>query len=291
MFVAASGAVRDLPDHRRPGGPRRRSRVLRGRLSGLLLVLGAAIAINLLRVFRQARLMAAETEVTSGTGLRVPLRDMRILPGKAVAPPPAIESADGQVETAADLDAEVAGVAETPLPSATPASRSWPSGASRSTSRSMAACCAARSARSTPSTAWTSTCSRARSSASSASRAAARRRSAGPSSSSTPPTAGRVVFDGYELADVEPGRHAAAPAPDADHLPGPVRVAQPADAGQRHHRRGPPRPGRHGPQDRGTSGSRTRSRSSGCGATTPAATRTSSAAASASASASPAPWP
>ena len=46
-----------------------------------------------------------------------------------------------------------------------------------------------------------------------------------------------------------PRRHAPAAAPDADHLPGPVRVAQPADADQRHHRRGAAGPGRHRPQD------------------------------------------
>lgn len=49
---------------------------------GMFVVLGSAIAINLLRVFGEARKMAAETEVTSGTGLRVPLRDMRFFPAK-----------------------------------------------------------------------------------------------------------------------------------------------------------------------------------------------------------------
>jgi oligopeptide/dipeptide ABC transporter ATP-binding protein len=61
---------------------------------GIFVVLGAAIAINLLRVLGDARKMAAETDVTTGTGLRVPLRDIRIRPGKAIAPAPAIEIAE-----------------------------------------------------------------------------------------------------------------------------------------------------------------------------------------------------
>ena len=84
-----------------------------------------------------------------------------------------------------------------------------------------------------------------------------------------------------------PRRHAAAAPPDADHLPGPVRVAEPADARLGHHRRGPARPGPHATARPATSASRTRSSSSACAASTPAATRTSSRAASASASASP----
>ena len=83
-------------------------------------------------------------------------------------------------------------------------------------------------------------------------------------------------------------RHAAAAAADADHLPGPVRVAEPAAC-----------PCRdligegllaQGLNDRAaaTSGSRTRSSWSACGASTRRATRTSSPAASGSASASPA---
>ena len=36
--------------------------------------------------------------------------------------------------------------------------------------------------------------------------------------------------------------------PDADHLPGPLRIAEPADAGVRHHRRGTPRAGASEPQ-------------------------------------------
>ncbi len=56
----------------------------------VFVVLGSAIVINLLRVFGQARLMAAESSV-SGHGLRVPLRDMRVRPGEAAAAAPAIE--------------------------------------------------------------------------------------------------------------------------------------------------------------------------------------------------------
>ncbi len=75
--------------------------------------------------------------------------------------------------------------------------------------------------------------------------------------------------------------------PDADHLPGPVRVPRPADADRRQHRRGPPDPSTSGrrPSDAPrSSGSWT---SSGSPRTTPGATRTSSPAASASGSASP----
>ena len=97
------------------------------------------------------------------------------------------------------------------------------------------------------------------------------------------------------LRDARRRAQAAAPA-DADHLPGSGRLAQPADAGQRHHRRGPRGSGRRrervGQAQRPRPARRaTTSRSSACGATTRVATRTSSAAASASASASPAPWP
>ena len=73
----------------------------------------------------------------------------------------------------------------------------------------------------------------------------------------TPPTAGKVVVQRRRARRRGPRRHAAAAAADADHLPGPVRVAEPADAGPRHHRRGPPRPGHQRPQGRATSASRT----------------------------------
>jgi oligopeptide/dipeptide ABC transporter ATP-binding protein len=79
---------------------------------GVFVVLGLAIVVNLLRVFGKARQAAAETDVTSGQGLRVPLRDMRILPGKAAAPPPAIETVEGTVDAGADLDPIAAGIAD-----------------------------------------------------------------------------------------------------------------------------------------------------------------------------------
>ena len=54
--------------------------------------------------------------------------------------------------------------------------------------------------------------------------------------------------------DAERERPAVLPAPDADHLPGPVRVAGPAHADRRQHRRGAAHPpSRHGP---GASGPR-----------------------------------
>ena len=76
----------------------------------------------------------------------------------------------------------------------------------------------------------------------------------------------------------------------ADHLPGPVRLAEPADDGRRDHRRGADHP-----QTRQDARRRSRTASSSCcswSASTPTtcgATRTNSPAASASASASPAP--
>ena len=80
------------------------------------------------------------------------------------------------------------------------------------------------------------------------------------------------------------------PAADADRVPGPGRVAEPADAGQRHHRRGAARPATRrtdGASGRvATSASATTSRSSACGATMRAAIRTSSPAASGSGSGS-----
>ena len=61
----------------------------------VFVVLGSAIVINLLRASGAARRMTTETDVTSGQGLRVPLRDIRIKPGVAAAPALAIESVDG----------------------------------------------------------------------------------------------------------------------------------------------------------------------------------------------------
>ena len=91
-------------------------------------------------------------------------------------------------------------------------------------------------------------------------------------------------------ADAEPARDAAAAPADADRLPGPVQLAQPAHVGRRDRRRRPAGPshrqrGRAQPHDRRRRCARsasTRRRAS--------ATRTNSPAASASASPSPAPW-
>ena len=259
----------------------------------VFVVLGAAIVFNLVRVVGEARQLVTDTNVTTGRGLRVPLRDIRIRPGKAVAPPPAIESTDGTGEAApiSDMTAAPTGAAEEhiavrdtgePLLAVRGLKKHFPiyGGLLR---RQIGTVYAVDGVDFDVfpgeifSLVGESGCGKT--------------------------TLGRTRPPA-DAADGRPGRlrrlragrrrsrrHAPAPAPDADHLPGPVRVAQPADARQRHHRRGPPRPGRHGSRRRATSGSRTRSRSSACGATTPGATRTSSAAASASASASPAPSP
>ena len=58
-------------------------------------------------------------------------------------------------------------------------------------------------------------------------------------------TAGTVTFDGIDLASLKSGRAAQDAPPDADHLPGPVRVAGPAHDRRRHDRRTDrhPRPG------------------------------------------------
>ena len=51
------------------------------------------------------------------------------------------------------------------------------------------------------------------------------------------PTAGTVRFDGVDLTTPQARRAAQDAPPDADHLPGPVRVARPADDGRLDHRR------------------------------------------------------
>ena len=85
--------------------------------------------------------------------------------------------------------------------------------------------------------------------------------------------------------------HAAAAAGHADHLPRPVCVAQSADDGGRHHRRGPEGPRtRRAHRGLATSGWESCWRWSGCRRIARGATRTSFPAASASALASPAPW-
>ena len=81
---------------------------------------------------------------------------------------------------------------------------------------------------------------------------------------------------------------AAVPARDDDGLPGPVRVAQPAQARRLHRRRGPRRCTSSAPTPRSSAACRSCSRSSASTRSTTTASRTSSRAASASASASPA---
>ena len=53
------------------------------------------------------------------------------------------------------------------------------------------------------------------------------------------PTSGSIKFDGQEIAGLGKRQMRAAPARDADDLPGPLRVAQPAQAGRPDHRRDP----------------------------------------------------
>ena len=97
-----------------------------------------------------------------------------------------------------------------------------------------------------PSTTSASRFCEARCSGSSASRAAASPPSAGRSSGCQPATARHGAHLGRGHLHEEGRRPQTPPPPDADHLPGPGRLAEPADAGQRHHRRGPARPGRQG---------------------------------------------
>ena len=100
------------------------------------------------------------------------------------------------------------------------------------------------------------------------------------------PTSGSVRFEGQEITGSRHKRDARAAAEDADDLPGPLRVAEPAQAGRPDRRRAdaPARARRR------ATGSRTRSAScssaSGSTPSTTTATRTSSPAASASASGS-----
>ena len=100
------------------------------------------------------------------------------------------------------------------------------------------------------------------------------------------PTSGSVKFRASSSSACRRKRAAAVAPGDADRLPGPVRLARPADD-----RRHCDRRAAADPQDQGqppTSGSPSCSSSSGWRPTTPSASRTSSPAASASASASPA---
>ena len=107
-----------------------------------------------------------------------------------------------------------------------------------------AACCGARSATSTRWTTSASTSGAARSSGWSASRAAARRRSARTLLRLLPADERHArCSTAQDVFAARRARPQAPPPADADHLPGPGRLAEPADARERHHRRGPRRPG------------------------------------------------
>ena len=76
-------------------------------------------------------------------------------------------------------------------------------------------------------------------------RAAASRRWRAASCACSIPTGGKIVFDGQRHHEHQPAGDAPDPARDDDDLPGSLRVAEPAQAGRLHHRRGA-----RGPQDR-----------------------------------------
>ena len=104
------------------------------------------------------------------------------------------------------------------------------------------------------------------------------------------PTSGSVRFEGREIAGLSRRADAAAAARDADDLPGPLRLAEPAQAG-RPDRRRPAEAARASPPAPSCA-ARSRSCSSGSASrpSTTTATRTSSPAASASGSGSPGRW-
>ena len=106
------------------------------------------------------------------------------------------------------------------------------------------------------------------------------------------PTSGEVTFEGQNVTALDKRSLRAPAARHADHLPGPLRLAQPAHDGGLDHRRGAGDP--QARQDaQGARGARRPPPRDGRARapTTCAATRTSSRAASGSASASPGPWP
>ena len=100
------------------------------------------------------------------------------------------------------------------------------------------------------------------------------------------PTAGSILFDGQDVTHLKEGELRAAAAADADDLPGPVRVAEPAAQRRPHRRRAPARARPRAGRRRAARVCASCSRSSACRRTPPRATRTSSRAASASGSAS-----
>ena len=123
--------------------------------------------------------------------------------------------------------------------------RSSRSTTSSSTTRSTAASCAATSATSRRSTTSASTSGAARSSASSASRAVASRPSGKTLIRLQPPTPGRPSSTARTIFGKQGNDLQEASAAGCRSSSRTRRLAQPADAGQRHHRRGPARPGRH----------------------------------------------
>ncbi len=105
------------------------------------------------------------------------------------------------------------------------------------------------------------------------------------------PTAGSVEVGGQDLSTLKAGRAAPHEAPDAADLPGSIRIAEPAHAGQRHHRRRPARPGHEVPRGAHEEGGGQPRGGRAAARLHAALSRTNSQAASASASASPARWP
>ena len=100
------------------------------------------------------------------------------------------------------------------------------------------------------------------------------------------PTSGSIQLNGTRYHPSRQGRSAAAPALDADHLPGPVRFAQSAHDGGRYRRRAAQRPRPGDRQRSSASASPSCSSRSACAPTRCRTIRISSPAASASASAS-----
>ena len=105
------------------------------------------------------------------------------------------------------------------------------------TSRSARACCAARSARCTPSTASASASAKARRSAWSANRGCGKSTVGRAVLRLIEPTAGAIRLAAQDITAPRQARAAGAAAADADRVPGPVLVAQSAHARRRDRRR------------------------------------------------------